>query len=161
MRKYWKYQLMPIFLDSVKDCTFVELDNIDLTKVLEGIIKLSIEDFLFPKVSLKYAYDESTDPLDEEEYGYYFIDESVDFAEFKVIIAWMKVYWVQMQLNNKANFQNPLFDKDIKGYSPAAMLKTIESVFITTKEEAKSATSKYSRKNEEGEPSWGKIHGSN
>jgi hypothetical protein len=62
------------------------MDDIDLTEVLTAITKSSIEDFLFPKCSLEYAEDESRDPLDSEAYGFYFIDENVGEAEYKVII---------------------------------------------------------------------------
>lgn len=158
MKKYWKYEIMPVFLDSVKDCTFLKMDDVDLAAVLVGIIKMSIEDFLFPKVPLTYEYDSMTDPLDHEPFGYYFTEE-VTTAEIKVIIAWMRVYWVQMQLNNADNFSNPLFDKDIKGYSPAMMLKTIESVYNTTYKAAQTATFNYSRKSKGGAPALGEIHG--
>jgi hypothetical protein len=74
------------------------MDDIDLTEVLTAITKSSIEDFLFPKCSLEYAEDESRDPLDSEAYGFYFIDENVGEAEYKVIVSFMKVHWIKAQI---------------------------------------------------------------
>lgn len=85
MNKYWKYVLFPGFLDDVTDCTFVNMEDIDITSVLNHITKLAIEDFLFPKVSLEYAEDTTYDPLDSAPYGYYFKDSEIDVAEYKVI----------------------------------------------------------------------------
>jgi hypothetical protein len=85
MNKYWKYELFPGFLDDVTDCTFVNMEDVDLTSILNHITKLAIEDFLYPRVSLAYSEDTSLDPLDSAPYGYYFTDERIGVAEYKVI----------------------------------------------------------------------------
>ena len=114
MNKYWKYVLFPTFMDSIRDCTYVNMDDLDLTEVLNGLAISSINDFLFPKVSLEYAEDESRDAVDSEIYGYYFLDDNIGEAEYKVIISFMKVHWIEAQITWDNNFKNPFFDKDIK-----------------------------------------------
>ena len=158
MNKYWKYVLFPTFLDSIKDCTYVNMDDIDLTEVLTVITKSSIEDFLFPKCSLEYAEDTSRDPLDSEEYGFYFTDENVGEAEYKVIISFMKVHWIKAQITWDNNFKNPFFDKDIKGYSPANMLTAMYKTLETFEKAAVQERFNYNRKNKDGRITWGVIN---
>lgn len=92
MNKYWKYELFPGFLEDVSDCTFVNMEELDIASVLNHITELSIQDFLYPKVELTYSFDNTHDILDGIPYGYYFTDENVGIAEYKVIWAFMKYY---------------------------------------------------------------------
>lgn len=158
MNKYWKYVIFPTFLDSIRDCTYVNMDDIDLTEVLNTIVKSAIEDFLFPKYSLEYAEDTSRDPLDSEEYGFYFLDENVGEAEFKVIISFMKVHWIKAQITWDNNFKNPFFDKDIKGYSPANMLTAMYKTLETFEKAAEKERFNYNRKTKDGRITWGVIN---
>lgn len=158
MNKYWKYVLFPTFLDSIRDCTYVNMDDIDLTEVLNTIVRSAIEDFLFPKYSLEYAEDTSRDPLDSEEYGFYFLDENVGEAEYKVIISFMKVHWIKAQITWDNNFKNPFFDKDIKGYSPANMLTAMYKTLETFEKAAKQERFNYNRKTKDGRITWGVVN---
>lgn len=158
MNNYWKYILFPGFLDDVTDCTFINMDELDLTEVLNHITKMAIEDFLFPKVSLAYELNEEYDPLDGATYGYYFTDPNIGNAEFKVIWAFMKVYWVQTQITMDVNFRNPFFDATIKGYSPANMLNAMKETLVTLTKEAEKARFNYGRKDAEGKVRWGQIN---
>lgn len=158
MNKYWKYTIFPVFLDAVRDCTYVAMEDVDMASTLNNITKQAIQDFLFPKCSLEYDEDTSRDPLDSEEYGYYFTDENIGDAEYKVIVALMKVYWVQAQITWDNNFRNPFYDKDIKGYSPANMLNAMKSTLETFQANAKAACFNYNRVDKEGNIAWGKVN---
>ena len=92
MNKYWKYELFPQFLDSIRDCTFVAMEDVDIMATLNNITMSAINDFLFPKCSLDYLYDKTRDRIDSLDYGYYFTDEKIGSAEYHVILAYMKVY---------------------------------------------------------------------
>lgn len=158
MNKYWKYVLFPGFLDDITDCTFVNMEDIDLTSVLNHITKLAIEDFLFPRVSLGYAEDSTYDPLDSAPYGYYFQDNEIDTAEYKVIWAFMKYYWMQTQITMDVNFRNPFFDASIKGYSPANMLSAMKGMLQQFLSAATKARFDYGRTDDAGKARWGKIN---
>lgn len=158
MNNYWKYILFPGFLDDVTDCTFLNMEELDLTEVLNHITKQAIEDFLFPKVSLEYAISDEYDPLDGATYGYYFTDPNIGPAEFKVIWAFMKVYWVQTQITMDVNFRNPFFDSTIKGFSPANMLNAMKETLNTLVKEAEKARFNYGRKDATGKVRWGQIN---
>ena len=158
MNSYWKYTLFPTFLEDVKDCTFENYEDDDLYELLNHLVIRSIEDFLFPKVSLEYAEDTSYDPLDNAQYGYYFIDPEIGEAEYKVILAYMKKYWVAAQITWDMNFKNPFFDKDIKGYSPANMLNAMKSSLERFSADAEKARFDYGRINKNGKITWGTIN---
>ena len=59
---------------------------------------------------------------------YYFTDDNIGEAEYFVLITIMKELWVKSQITWDMNFKNPFFDKDIKGYSPAAMLTSMRNM---------------------------------
>lgn len=159
MNKYWKYTIFPTFLDAIRDCTYVALEDVDLTTTLNNIAKNAIQDFHFPKCSLAFEEDTSRDPLDGEEYGYYFTDDNIGDAEYKVIIACMKVYWVEAQITWDNNFKNPYYDKDIKGYSPANMLTAMKNTLEAFERRAKEAKYDYGRITKKGSIAWGKVNG--
>lgn len=150
--------LFPVFLDSIRDCTYINMDDYDLTDVLSGLVKSSIEDFLFPKCSLEYAEDSKYDPLDGDTYGYYFTDENIGEAEYKVLIAFMKVHWVRNQISWDNNFKNPFFDANIKGYSPANMLTAMNKTLELFKKDAEQIRFNYNRMTKDKKIAWGNIN---
>lgn len=95
MNKYWKYIIFPRFLDAIKDCTFINMDDVDLTATLNNMMLDAIQKFPFCRVSLDYLEDTSYDPLDSEAYGYYFVDENIGEPEYFVLITIMKELWVK------------------------------------------------------------------
>lgn len=56
------------------------------------LVVRAINDFKFPKVSLKYDFDSTINNTTGEAYGYYFISNEVTQREFSVILARMKQY---------------------------------------------------------------------
>lgn len=158
MNKYWKYELFPQFLDSIRDCTFVAMEDVDLNVTLNNIVIMALNDFLFPKCSLAYEYDATRDRTDSLDYGYYFVDENIGIAEYHVIIAFMKVYWMKAQITWDGNFKNPFFDKDIKGFSPAAMLTSMNKMLEAFIKDAEKARFNYNRVNSKGKIAWGQIN---
>lgn len=159
MNKYWKYELFPTFLDEVRDCTYEVYEDADLYRILNNYVKRAIEDFMFPKVSLAYEEDTTNDPLDNAEYGYYFTDDKIGEAEYRVIIAFMKKYWIAAQISWDNNFKNPFFDKALTGYSPANMLNAMKETLAIFTEEAEKARFNYNRVNKNGKVTWGTING--
>lgn len=158
MNKYWKYELFPQFLDSIRDCTFVAMEDIDLNTTLNEITKAAINDFLFPKCKLDFEYDSNRDRVDGLDYGYYFIDEAIGLSELNVILAFMKVHWVKAQITWDNNFKNPFFDKDIKGFSPANMLNAMNKMLDTFIKDAEKIRFNYNRKNKKGQIQWGQVN---
>lgn len=158
MNKYWKYAIFPRFLDSVKDCTYVNMDDVDLQETLNNILISAIQEFKFCKVSLAYELDDNYDSLDSGTYGYYFIDNSIGEPEYKVLLSIMRYYWVSAQITWDENFKNPFFDKDIKGYSPGNLLNAMRGILEQFRAQADRDLFNYNRINKEGRVAWGEIN---
>lgn len=158
MNKYWKYAIFPRFLDSVKDCTYVNMDDVDLQETLNNILISAIQEFKFCKVSLAYELDDSYDSLDSGTYGYYFTDNSIGEPEYKVLLSIMRYYWVSAQITWDENFKNPFFDKDIKGYSPGNLLNAMRGILEQFRAQADRDLFNYNRINKEGRVAWGEIN---
>lgn len=158
MNKYWKYLIFPRFLDAVRDCTYVNMDDVDLQSTLNNILLDAIQEFKFCKVSLAYELDESYDALDSGTYGYYFTSDEIGEPEYKVLISLMKYYWVSAQITWDSNFKNPFFDKDIKGYSPGNLLTAMRGMLEEYRGQADRDMFNYNRINKEGKVAWGQIN---
>lgn len=158
MNKYWKYVLFPRFLDEVRDCSYVNMDDVDLQETLNNIVKSAIQDFKFCKVSLAYEEDNGYDVLDSGTYGYYFVDDSIGEAEYKVLLSIMKYYWVSAQITWDSNFKNPFFDKDIKGYSPGNLLTAMRGMLQEFRSEADRVKYDYNRITKDGKIAWGQVN---
>lgn len=157
--KYWKYILFEPFLDTIKDNTFMDMDDIDLTASLNNLTKSAISDFNFSRVDLGYAYDNTIDPLDSDCYGYYFIADVTD-KEIQVLLNYMKVYWMSSQITITENFKNPVSDKDVNAFSPANMLNAMRNMLVEYRSKAQSARNNYYKINSKGRATWGDINGS-
>lgn len=159
MNDYWKYVLFPNFLAGIQDDTFSEMTDADLTTTLNTIVKNALQRFKFSKVGLDYSYDDTNDPLDSTPYGFYFNDTNIGDAEYQVIIAYMKVIWIDYQIATSRNFSNPFFDKDIKGYSPANMLTAMKNLKESYKKDAIELAFDYNRVGDDNKSALGKING--
>ena len=97
-------------------------------------------------------------PATYNPFGYVFTN-SITIAEYKVIIAFMKKYWVSYQITYSKNFENPIFDKEIKMYSPANLLKVMNETLVIFTRAAEQARFDYGRVDKDGKPVWGSING--
>lgn len=121
------------------------MDDVDLTATLNNMMLSAIQQFPFCRVSLEYLEDTAYDPLDGEVYGYYFADDEIGEPEYFVLITIMKELWVKSQITWDMNFKNPFFDKDIKGYSPAAMLTSMRNMAEAFEKNSDKARFNYNR----------------
>lgn len=121
------------------------MDDVDLTATLNNMMLNAIQQFPFCRVSLEYLEDTAYDPLDGEVYGYYFADDEIGEPEYFVLITIMKELWVKSQITWDMNFKNPFFDKDIKGYSPAAMLTSMRNMAEAFEKNSDKARFNYNR----------------
>lgn len=121
------------------------MDELDLNATLNNMVLDAIQQFPFCRVSLAYEEDTSYDPLDSLTYGYYFTDEAIGEDEYFVLLTIMKELWVKSQITWDMNFKNPFFDKDIKGYSPAAMLTSMRNMAEAFEKDSRKARFNYNR----------------
>jgi len=138
------------------------MNDEDLTATLNGFAIAAINRFLFPKMPLTYEYEEAVDPLDNTPYGYYFVDQDdipIGQPEYQVILAFMKCIWIENRITDNNNFNNPFFDKDIKGYSPANMLAAMKNMKESYEKSAEKIAFNYGRVNKDGKTVWGTLNG--
>ena len=159
---YWSSCLYPLFLSSLSSCTFASYTDQELQNELDILAKRAIARFKFPKVSLNYLYDniivdESLPVVDRSTKGYYFTAE-VGYREIEVILAWMKVYWLEYQLSKERNYENIYADKDVKAFSSGNLISSIEKAYNTMVTTARKVEEDYGRVRIDGKPAIGDVN---
>ena len=159
---YWSYCLYPLFLSSLSSCTLASYTDQELQNELDILARRAIAKFKFPKISLEFAYDDTiadeTKPVVERSTkGYYFVN-SIGYREIEVILAWMKVYWLEYQLSKERNYENVLADKDVKAFSSGALISSIEKAYTRMMTTARKTEEDYGRVNSSGKPALGDVN---
>ena len=159
---YWSSCLYPLFLSSLSSCTLASYTDQELQNELDILVKRSSARFKFPKVSLNYAYDDaiadmSLPVVERSTKGYYFT-EQVGYKEFEVILAWMKVYWLEYQLSKERNYENLYADKDVKAFSSGNLISAIEKAYNTMTLTARKVEEDYGRVSANGRPAIGDVN---
>lgn len=156
---YWENDLFPQFLQSIDSVTLSELSNLEIQNHLNNLAKRAIVDFKYPDYSLDYEFDDDENPETGESYGYYFVNENIGQRELNVILARMKVYWIDVQLSQERNFKNDYYDVHVRLHSPGNMIAQLVRMRNTFKNAADEAERRYySRNIETGEPRIGGIN---
>lgn len=155
-RTYWSSDLYPLFLRTVSSCTYVSLTDAELENELSGLARRAIARFKFPKISLNYGFDTT---MDEEgiPLGYYF-EEDPSMLELNVILAWMKVYWLEYQLSKERNYENVYADKNVTAFSSGNLISSMEKAYNALRTEARKCEEDYGRINKNGKPAIGDIN---
>lgn len=159
---YWSYCLHPLFLSSLSSCTFASYTDQELQNELDILVKRAIARFKFPKISLEYAHDNSIENIElpvveRSTKGYYFIN-NVGYREIEVILAWMKVYWLEYQLSKERNYENLYADKDVKAFSSGNLISAIEKAYSTMMFTARKVEEDYGRVGANGKPAIGDVN---
>lgn len=159
---YWSSCLFPLFLSSLSSCTLASYTDQELQNELDILAKRSIARFKFPKINLKYAYDGeiadmSLPIVERSTKGYYFIEE-IGYREIEVILAWMKVYWLEYQLSKERNYENLYADKDVKAFSSGNLISAIEKAYNTMVATARKVEEDYGRVAADGKPAIGDVN---
>lgn len=162
MSNYWNSCLYPLFLSSLNSCTLASYTDQELQDELDILAKRAIAKFKFPKIDLSYGYDDNTiddakPVVERQKAGYYFINE-VGMREIIVIVAWMKVYWLEYQLSREKNYENLYADKDVKAFSSGNLISSIEKAYSTMRTAARKDEEDYYRINADGKPAIGDIN---
>lgn len=159
---YWSDCLYPLFLSSLSSCTYLSISDSELQQELDHLALRAVARFKFPKVSLDFMYDNTIDDntlpvVERREKGYYFIN-AVTMKEINVILAWMKVYWLEYQLSKEKAYNNNYTDKDVKSFSPGSLITSIEKAYSSFKSSARKEEEDYSRVTANGTPAIGDIN---
>ena len=102
------------------------------------LLRMAVQSFLFPRVSLDFYVDPDT-----QEVG--FAEEITD-AEKQVLATYMKHEWLKRSITNWKNIEMLYHDKDFKISGKAAHLNALINLEAVYDEECKKIANKYSRK---------------
>ena len=101
------------------------------------LLRMAIQDFLFPRVSLEF---------EEDEEGNTVFKEKLTDAEMQVLATYMKHEWLKRSITNWKNIEMLYHDKDFKISGKAAHLNALINLESVYDEECKKIVNKYSRK---------------
>lgn len=126
------------FLDKVKEYDFINLEEYDRTKIVDGFMKRACSQF---KKVCKYDIVNGDDivrefdaDIDDSD-----IDEIADIISEGMLVQWMKPY-----LYRQENLENMLNTADYTGYSPAELLHRITSAYAVCKKDFANMIKEYS-----------------
>lgn len=159
---YWSSCLYPLFLSTLHSCTLASYTDQELQDELDHFAQRAIARFKFPKVSLEYSYDNTIEDdslpiVERRAKGYYFLNP-VGYREIEVILAWMKVYWLEYQLSKERNYENLYADKDVKAFSSGNLISSIVKAYDAMMFTARKTEEDYSRVRKNGTPAIGDVN---
>ena len=102
------------------------------------LLRMAIQSFLFPRISLEVATDEET--------GETSFIETITDAEKQVLATYMKHEWLKRSITNWKNIEMLYHDKDFKISRKASHLNALINLEAVYDEECKKIANKYSRK---------------
>lgn len=138
------------FLSSISSYTLLQLSDDEIQSELKNLIDRAIGAFKFPKTELTYSLNEST-------YQYEF-DNELTQREFNVLLAWMKVYWLEYQISKEEQFDNQYYDSNVRTFSAGNLLAQLNRMYENFTSAAKKAEYDYSRIASDGRPKIGDIN---
>lgn len=134
-------------LNTLKSSTIAAMEDYDIELMLNDMIIRAVANFRYPKVNL--TYHEVVDYNDTVEYEF---ENTLTQREINVILALVKVAWLEQQLDNENNFETVYYDKDVRVHSRGNLIKSIQERHDAAKLEAKTAQYNYYRVAEDGAP---------
>ena len=102
------------------------------------LLRMAIQDFLFPRKNLEIIYD-----IDS---GQEVFAEDITDSEKQVLATYMKHEWLKRSITNWKNIEMLYHDKDFKISGKAAHLNALINLEAVYDEECKKMANKYSRR---------------
>ncbi len=167
--QYWDEVLYPPFRATIRGQYYGFISQDDMDEECFNLARRGIAAFKFPRISTEYETfyamrdkDNNIEEVDPKEYpdaiqhGYFIND--LTYAEIEIIIAWMKVYWAEMQISNADNFEELYTDVNIKSYSRANAVEKNTKLMAEYRAYARELENRYSRVNASRGSSIGDIN---
>lgn len=139
-------------LNTLKSNTFSKLTDDKIEDSLDMLLKRAIADFRYPNVPL--TYEKIQEDSETEVYAF---TENVTQNEINVLLSLMKLYWIEQQLDNENRFEDIFYDRDVKTYSRANMMRTLNDRHQQAIKDVKVAQYNYSRVRD-NKPTFGDIY---
>lgn len=138
------------FLTSVPDVgdEYHNLSREEFKKELYNLLVPAIANFQFPHVSLDFEpiLSESQKPMEVS--GVF--KEEIRQEEINVLLALMRVEWMQSVINRESRFERYYYDANMRTHSQGNMLLQMNRRMNDIKKDARAAIYNYSRKKLDG-----------
>lgn len=138
------------FLSSISSYTLIQLSDFEIQQELFNLAERSIASFKFPKISLVYTFNE-----DEQIHQF---NEDITQKEKNIILAYMKLFWIEYQISKEERFQSQYYDNNVRTFSHANMMAQLNRMQENFSKAAKQAEYDYSRIAIDGKPRVGDIN---
>lgn len=102
------------------------------------MLRMAVQDFLFPRISLEYE--------DDGEGNIIGFKNDITDAEKQVLATYMKHEWLKRSITNWKNIEMLYHDKDFKISGKASHLNALINLEAVYDEECKKMANKYSRR---------------
>lgn len=165
--QYWDDVLFPPFIATIRGEIYGVITQDELDEECFNLARRAIAAFKFPKISTDYETfyaireEDTLVEVDENTEGAishgYFVND-LGYKELEVLIAWMKVYWVEQLLSNADNFEDIYTDSNIKTYSRANAVDKNTKLMDQYRTYARDLETRYSRVNASRGASIGDIN---
>jgi len=167
--QYWDDVLYPPFRATIRGQYYGFISQDDMDEECFNLARRAVAAFKFPKISTQYETfyairnkDNQIEEVDLEEYPdaiphAYFVND-LNYDELEILIAWMKVYWAEMQISNADNFEELYTDVNVKSYSRANATEKNMKLMAEYRAYARELENRYSRVNTSRAPSLGDVN---
>lgn len=167
--QYWDDVLYIPFRATIRGQYYGFISQDDMDEECFNLARRAVVAFKFPRISTDYETfhairdkDNNLEEVDVSEHPEaiphaYFVND-LSYAELEIIIAWMKVYWAELQISNADNFEELYTDQNIKSYSRANAVEKNTKLMAEYRAYAKDLENRYSRVNDNRKASLGDIN---
>lgn len=139
-------------LNTMRSNTLSQMSDEQIESYLDMLLIRAIADFRYPRVPLTFNAEEG-----EDGEILYVFTENVTQHEINVLLVLVKQYWLEQQLDNENRFEDVFYDRDVRTFSRANLMKTLNERYREAKEEVRVAQYNYSRV-KDGKPTFGDIY---
>lgn len=166
--QYWDNILYPSFRAAIRGGFYGIITQDDLDEECYYLTRRAIATFKFPKISLDYETfyairqdDNTIEEVDEDHpdaipHGIF--KQEIGPMEVEILVAWMKVYWLENLLSNSDNFEDLYTDANIKTFSRANLIDKNTNVLKDARKAAEKAENRYSRVSSARTPTLGDVN---
>lgn len=155
----WDNLLYKPMMATIRGSIYGVISRDELDEELFNIAKRAVNTFKFPRIKTDYTvfyavrkeYDPETLELstsdDADAVPHAAFENVLTDKEVEVLLAWMKVYWIENLLSNADDFENTYTDSNIKTFSRANLVQQNTQRYKEFLAQAHEIETRYSRVN--------------
>lgn len=128
-------------LNTISSSTLSGMSDFEIDETLAMLMFRAIADFRFPQIALTYDKEVNSNLGTQK---YYFTND-ITQKEINVLLALMKKYWLEQQLDSERNFEMLYYDKDVRTFSRGNIMQQLKARYEDAKFAAEQAQFDYGR----------------